>query len=88
MLQGTGLTLNISSNGVLFESSDASLSPGRRLEISISWPAQLDGKCLLRLVARAHVVRAEQGQVAVQIDQYEFRTAGRVADQPVQRVSN
>lgn len=75
--EGKATTVNISSNGVLFESQDLMLAPGRRLELSISWPAQLDGKCLLRLAARAHVVRAADGQVAVQIDHYEFRTAGR-----------
>jgi hypothetical protein len=70
---GDGKTINISSSGVLF-SSDHLLIPGRRLELSISWPAQLDNKCALKLVARGRVVRFEQGRAAIEILQYEFRT--------------
>jgi hypothetical protein len=73
--QGTGKTVNISSNGVLF-TTDQELTPGKRLELSISWPAQLDNKCQLKLVARGRVARAEQGRAAVEIQQYEFRTQG------------
>jgi hypothetical protein len=48
---GFGKTINMSSNGVLF-STEQHLLPGKRLEISISWPAQLDSKVSLKLVAR------------------------------------
>ena len=74
--EGTGKTVNISSNGVLF-TTDKILLPGKRLELSISWPAQLDNKCNLKLVARGRVARLEQGRAAVEIQQYEFRTAGK-----------
>jgi PilZ domain len=70
---GDGKTINISSSGVLF-SSEHMLLPGRRLELSISWPAQLDNKCPLKLVARGRVVRFEEGRTAIEIQQYEFRT--------------
>jgi hypothetical protein len=73
--EGTGKTINISSNGVLF-TTDQILVPGKRLELSISWPAQLDNKCQLKLVARGRVARLEQGRAAVEIQQYEFRTQG------------
>lgn len=72
---GAGKTINISSNGILF-STDQLLLPGRRVEVSISWPANLDNKCSLRLVARGKIVRCERGQAAMEIQQYEFRTAG------------
>ncbi|MEQ1948458.1 MAG: PilZ domain-containing protein [Bryobacteraceae bacterium] len=71
---GEGKTINISSSGVLFSSKHLLLS-GRRMELSISWPAQLNEKCALKLVARGRVVRFEQGHAAVEIQQYEFRTA-------------
>jgi hypothetical protein len=71
---GDGKTLNISSSGVLFTTSDM-LLPGRRLELSISWPAQLNHKCALKLVARGRIVRFEKGRAALEIQQYEFRTA-------------
>jgi len=70
---GIGKTLNISSSGVLF-TSDHELPPGTRLEVSISWPAQLNENCLLNLVARGRVARCFKGQLALQIQQYEFRT--------------
>jgi hypothetical protein len=70
---GTGMTVNMSSNGVLF-TTDRYLLPGRRLEVSISWPAQLNSKVALKLVARGRVVRSEEGKAAIEIHQYEFRT--------------
>jgi hypothetical protein len=70
---GFGKTINMSSNGVLF-STDQHLLPGKRLELSISWPAQLDSKISLKLVARGRVVRSEEGRAAIEIHQYEFRT--------------
>lgn len=70
---GVGVTVNMSSNGVLF-TTDRYLLPGRRLEVSISWPAQLNSKVALKLVARGRVVRSEEGRAAIEIHQYEFRT--------------
>ncbi|MGD0302111.1 MAG: PilZ domain-containing protein [Bryobacteraceae bacterium] len=70
---GFGKTINMSSNGVLF-STDQHLLPGKRLELSISWPAQLDSKISLKLVARGRVVRSDEGKAAIEIHQYEFRT--------------
>jgi hypothetical protein len=73
--QGMGRTINISSTGVLF-TTDRLLIPGRRIEVSISWPAQLNNTCSLKLVARGRIVRAEQTRAAVEIQQYEVRTLG------------
>lgn len=70
---GEGSTVNISSSGVLFTTPKV-LLPGRRLEVSINWPAQLNQKCGLRLVARGRIVRYVDGAAAMQIQQYEFRT--------------
>ncbi|HEY6392995.1 MAG TPA: hypothetical protein VIX89_17070, partial [Bryobacteraceae bacterium] len=38
-----GKTINMSSNGVLFL-ADRFVVPGKRLEVAISWPAQLNSK--------------------------------------------
>lgn len=73
LLTGIGKTLNISSSGVLF-TSEHDMALGTRLEVSISWPAQLNDKCLLNLVARGRISRHAKGQLALQIQQYEFRT--------------
>lgn len=75
---GTGKTVNMSSNGVLF-TADGFLIPGRRVELAISWPAQLNSKVALKLVARGRIVRSEDGIAAVEIQQYEFRTQGAQA---------
>lgn len=72
---GLGTTLNMSSSGVLF-TTDRALLPGKRLEMAISWPAQLDNRMALKLVARGRIVRCESGTAAVEIQQYEFRTIG------------
>ncbi len=76
ILSGSGKTLNISSSGVLF-TSDHELPVGTRLEVSISWPAQLNERVMLNLVARGRITRHNKGQMALQIQQYEFRTQSR-----------
>jgi len=70
---GEGKTVNMSSSGVLFTSPQI-LRPGRRIELAISWPAQLNNKCALKLVARGRIVRFDNGLAAMEIQQYEFRT--------------
>jgi hypothetical protein len=72
---GAGHTLNMSSGGVLFTTQHM-LIPGKKIELAISWPAQLDNHCALKLMARGRVVRADSGSAAVEIQQYEFRTMG------------
>ena len=72
---GDGKTVNMSSAGILFTTEQMVL-PGRRLEVAINWPAQLNNKCALKLVARGRVVRFEDGRAAMEIQQYEFRTSG------------
>jgi len=75
---GIGRTLNIGSGGLLFTTEER-LPVGRQVEISVNWPARLDGTCALKLVATGRIVRAEAGQAAVRIDRYEFKTRGVTA---------
>jgi hypothetical protein len=70
---GEGNTVNMSSSGVLITSRHL-LLPGRRMELAISWPAQLNNKVALQLVARGRVVRFDEGRAAIEIQQYEFHT--------------
>jgi hypothetical protein len=70
---GEGRTLNISSSGVLF-TAEHLLLQGHRIEVSISWPAQLNNRTALKLVVRGRVVRTDNSRVAVEIQHYEFRT--------------
>ena len=70
---GTGETLNIGSRGILFTTQER-LQPGRTVEISVNWPARLDGTCPLKFVATGKVVRSDAGKAAVRIERYEFKT--------------
>ena len=44
------------------------------VELSVSWPAMLDGVCPLQFVATGRVVRSEAQRAAVRIERYEFKT--------------
>ena len=70
---GTGKTVDISSGGILF-GTEQRLRSGKRVEVSVNWPAQLDGGCPLKFVAVGRVVRVEETRAAMSIEQYEFRT--------------
>ena len=70
---GSGKTLNFGSGGLLFTTEDR-LPLGRTVELSVTWPALLGGKCPLQFVATGKVVRSESNCAAVKIERYEFRT--------------
>jgi len=44
------------------------------VELSVNWPARLDGTCALQFVATGRVVRSELNRAAVRIERYEFKT--------------
>ena len=77
-LTGAGKTLDMSSGGVRFTTSEK-LPQGRTVELSVNWPARLEGTCLLQLIATGHVVRSDHSTAAVRIERYEFRTRGATA---------
>jgi len=72
-ITGSGTTLNIGSGGILF-TTEESLPLGRTVELSVNWPARLDGTCPLQFVATGRVVRSEIDKAAVRIERYEFKT--------------
>jgi len=78
VLYGIGTTIDVSSTGIAFVTEDI-LPVGKQLEVSVDWPAKIDGHCALRFVAIGRVVRSENGQVAVAIHGHEFKTRGKVA---------
>jgi hypothetical protein len=78
---GIGKTINISSNGVLFATSTP-LMTGRRVEVSIDWPVQLNSKCALKLVAHGRIVRSDNGCAAMEIEKHEFRTTASSLSTP------
>lgn len=72
-VNGSGTTLNIGSGGILFTTEDK-LPLGRMVEMSVNWPARLDGTCPLQFVASGRVIRSEATCAAVRIERYEFKT--------------
>jgi hypothetical protein len=74
-ISGSGQTLNIGSGGILF-TTEQLLPVGRTVEISVNWPARLDGTCALKFVAVGRVIRAETNRAAVKIERYQFKTRG------------
>jgi PilZ domain len=74
-ISGSGTTLNIGSGGILFTTEEM-LPVGRTIELSVNWPARIDGTCALKFVAVGRVIRAEADRAAVRIERYEFKTRG------------
>ena len=64
---GTGVTLNMSGNGVLF-TTDFPLATGARIELAINWGVPL------KLVVSGGVIRSEERQAAMSIEKHEFKT--------------
>ncbi|MGH9664639.1 MAG: PilZ domain-containing protein, partial [Bryobacteraceae bacterium] len=72
-VSGHAQTVNISSRGMLM-TTDANLAPGMNLKLAVEWPVRLNDICGLALHAGGKVVRADEGEVAVQFRRYELRT--------------
>ena len=72
---GLGKTVNMSSGGVLF-TTETPLPAGERVEIAVSWPAQLNDVLPLKLVAMGRLVRTGESEAAVSVERYEFKTRG------------
>jgi hypothetical protein len=72
---GSGKTCNISSSGVFFEVAEREPFSGS-IELIVNWPCVLDGACALKLLMKGRVVRNEGWGIAIESNQYEFRTAG------------
>lgn len=81
--QGTGRTTDISSGGVAF-STTRPLPLRNTAELSVEWPATLNG-CRLRLVIQGKVVRNDNYGAAVRILKHEFRVAGAARPEGVER---
>jgi hypothetical protein len=73
---GAGTTCNMSSGGVAFQ-VDRPLRTGAFVELSISWPVQLDNGCPMRLIVFGKVVRTGLNRAACTVEKYEFRTQAR-----------
>jgi PilZ domain len=71
---GTGTTMDLSSNGILFMSDQLFPDEGS-IELSIAWPVLLHNTLPMQLMVTGRVVRVSGQRVAIRMLQYEFRTA-------------
>ena len=70
---GTGRILDMSSTGVRFTTNTA-LALGAAVELTVAWPALLNGAVSLKLILEGHVVRASDGEAAATVTRLEFYT--------------
>ena len=83
MVQGSGRTVNISRNGILF-TTDASLSVGEKIECVVAMgPGLIDTQETVNLKVQGVTLRNNDGNVAVAIKKHRLRPAqpGQTADQ-------
>ena len=70
---GVGLTVNMSSGGLL-ATCQHEIRVGSRIEVQIDWPSLLDSTVPLRLIATGRAIRSEPSTFALEFTQYQFRT--------------
>ena len=71
-IRGLGETFDISSRGISFSTSGPLLA-NRPIQVSIDWPALLDGRLPLQFVAKGRIVRATAKEAAIAIVTYQFK---------------
>ena len=76
----SGRTVNISSSGILLTSSRVP-AEGTDVQLMMEWPAPLDGRVPLQLVAIGSVVRLDASGFAVACVSYQFRTMKKLMGQ-------
>jgi len=72
---GAGKTLEISSREVRFTTQQP-LKRGQKMRLSVDWPAMLHNTCRMKLEISGWILDSEEGEAAVKIERYEFRTRG------------
>ena len=73
---GKGVTINISSEGLLFHTMET-LPRGSGIELTLNWPVTLDDHIPLTLRIKGSVVRSESDRAVAQIRSHEFRLGSR-----------
>ena len=81
-LAGTGTVIDFSSGGILFNAGQP-LRVGKKIELAIDWPVLLNSTTPMQLIVYGRTVRSLESQVAVRIEQHEFRTRARLSVGPV-----
>ena len=71
-VEGEGVTCNVGSDGLLMKTTCV-FPQGRRIELSLDWPATLDGRLPLRLDILGKILWSNVRGTAVEILSYEYR---------------
>ena len=72
-ISGVGLTVNMSSSGLLV-TCQHSVPSGAQMEVLIDWPSLLNSSVPLQLVTSGRVVRSQPSSFVIEFASYEFRT--------------
>jgi Tfp pilus assembly protein PilZ len=72
--RGQAMTYDVSSGGLFIQTRNP-LSQGERIQLSLDWPALLDGQHALRLDIKGRVLRTNGRGGAVRILSYDYRLA-------------
>jgi hypothetical protein len=70
---GVGLTVNMSSGGLLVTCGHH-IPCGARLEVLMEWPSLLESTIPLQLVTSGRVIRSAPSSFVIEFAQYQFRT--------------
>jgi hypothetical protein len=77
---GIGKSLNLGGGGILL-TTEEHLHLGCTVVLKLAWPARLDGRCLLAVIATGTVTRSEKNRAAVKFEDWEFRRSPVSADE-------
>ena len=71
-IEGEGVTCNVGSDGLLMKTTCV-FPQGKRIELSLDWPAMLDGRLPLRLDIQGKILWSNVRGTAVEILSYKYR---------------
>ena len=71
-VEGEGVTCNVGSDGLLMKTTCV-FPQGKRIELSLDWPAMLEGRLLLRLDIFGKIMWSNVRGTAVEILGHKFR---------------
>ena len=72
-ISGVGLTVNMSSSGLLV-TCQHNVPSGAHMEVLMDWPSLLNSTVPLQLVTSGRVIRSELSSFVIEFARYQFRT--------------
>lgn len=72
-ISGVGLTVNMSSSGLLV-TCQHSVPSGSQMEVLMDWPSLLNSTVPLQLVTSGRVIRSDPSSFVIEFARYQFRT--------------